>query len=47
MFRLATREVPEEYVADLVGNSAVEFLVGRKPIGTCNDISEKDMPIAI
>jgi hypothetical protein len=47
MFRLATREVPEECVADLAGNNVVEFLVDRKPIGTCGDISEEDVPTAI
>ena len=41
MFRLEIRAVPEEFVADLAGNSAVEFLVGRKPIGTCDHIREE------
>ena len=36
MFRPGIQEVPEEYVADFVGNSVVEFLVGRIPIGTCD-----------
>jgi hypothetical protein len=47
MFHLEIREVPEEYDADLVGNSAVEFLVGRKPIGTCDDVSEEDATTVI
>ena len=47
MFRLEIWEVPEESVADLVGNSVVEFLVGRKPIGTCDNISEEDVTIPI
>ena len=41
MFRLEIRGVPEEYVVDSAGNSAVEFPVDRKPIGTCDNISEK------
>ena len=47
MFRLVIRGVPEEYVVDLAGNSVVEFLVGRKPIGTCDNISEEDVTIPI
>src|SRR6202046_1879215 len=47
MFRRGIREVPEESVADLAGNSVVEFLVGRKPIETCDDVREKDITIAI
>jgi hypothetical protein len=47
MSHTATREVLEEYIADLAGNNGVEFLVGRKPIGTCDDISEEDVPTAI
>ena len=41
MFRRVIWEVPEEYVADLVGNSVVEFPVGRKPIGTYDNVSEE------
>ena len=47
MFRLGIREVPEEYVADLVGNIGVEFLVGKKPIGTCDNMSVDNVSIAI
>jgi hypothetical protein len=42
MFRLEIREAREEYVADLAGNNVVAFLVGRKPIGTCDNISEEN-----
>ena len=38
MFRRVIWEAPEEYVADLAGNNVVPFLVGRKPIGTCDDV---------
>jgi len=47
MFRQEIREVPEEHVADLAGNSVVEFPVGRTPIGTCDNISEDHVPLAI
>ena len=43
MFRPVIREAPEEYVADLAGNSVVAILVGRKPIGTCGNVSEEDV----
>ena len=43
MFRPETRGVPEGFAADLMGSSAVELLVGRKPIGTCDDVSEEDV----
>ena len=43
MFRLEIWEVLEEYVADLVGNSAVEFPVGRKLIVTRGSVSEMTM----
>src|ERR1700761_1067156 len=47
MFRLEIQEAPEESVADLAGNSVVELLVGRKPIETCGNVSEEDVPFAI
>ncbi len=47
MFRQDIQEVPETYVADLAGSSAVEFLVGRKSIGTCDDMNEDDVSIEI
>ena len=47
MFRLEIQEAPGECVADLAGNSAVELLVGKRPIETCEDVSEKDVPFAI
>ena len=47
MFHLGIWEVLEEYVADLVGNIGAELLIGRKPIGTCDHVSEDDIPIAI
>src|ERR1700744_3287069 len=43
MFRRVIWEVLEEYVADLAGNSAVTSLVGRKPIGTCGNVSKEDV----
>ena len=46
MFRQEIWEVPEEYVADSMGNSAVEFLVGRKPIGTYGNVSVRGGSIA-
>ena len=46
MFRLENQGVVEESLADLVGNSAVELLVGRKPIGTCDDVREEDVHLA-
>jgi hypothetical protein len=36
-------EAPEEYVADLVGNSVEEIPVGRIPIGTCGNVNEEDV----
>ena len=47
MFHLETREVPEEYVADLVGNIGVESPVGKKPIGACDNMSVDNVSIAI
>ena len=47
MFRLEIQEAPGESVADLVGNSVVELLVGRKPIETCGGVSEEDVRFAI
>ena len=47
MFRRVIWEVPEEYVADLVGNSVVEFPVGRKPIGTCDNVSKEPVSFEI
>jgi len=48
MFRREIREVPEKYVADLAGNSAVGRVSSwQKPIGTCGNISGDDVPIAI
>ena len=41
MFHLEIWEVVEERVADLEGNSVVGFPAGRKPIGTCDDVSEE------
>ena len=46
MFRLEIWEAPEEYVADLAGNSVVVFLVGRIPIGTCGDVREEYVSFA-
>ena len=46
MFRLEIREVPGGCVADLAADSVVESPVGRKPIGTCDDVSEEDVPFA-
>ena len=46
MFRLETREVPEGCVADLAADSIVELPVDRKPIETCDDVSEEDVPFA-
>ena len=46
MFRLENREVHEVFVADSAGNSVVELLVGRIPIGTYGDISEQDVSFA-
>ena len=43
MFRRAIWEVPEEYVADLAGNSGVVLLVGRIPIGTCGNVRKEDV----
>ena len=43
MFRRVTWEAPEEYVVDLVGNSVVALLVGRKPIGTCGNVNKEDV----
>jgi hypothetical protein len=42
MFHPVIWEALEEYVADSAGNNAVEPLVGKKPIGTCGDVSKKD-----
>ena len=42
MFRLENRGVHEVFVADSEGNSVVELLVGRIPIGTYGDIREQD-----
>ena len=47
MFHQETSEVHEEYVAGLAGNSAGEFPIGRKPIETCDNISEIDVPVAL
>ena len=47
MFRPEIRGVPEEHVADSAGNSGVESLVGRKPIGTCKYMSEDKVRITI
>ena len=47
MFRLENREVREVFVADSGGNSVVEFLAGRIPIETCDDVSKVDAPFAI
>ena len=41
MFRLENREVQKVFVVNLAGNGAVEFPVGRIPIGTCGDIGEQ------
>ena len=46
MFRLENREVHEVFVADSAGNSVVEFLVGRKPIGTCGDVCQQHLSFA-
>ena len=42
MFRRAIWEAPEEYVADLAENSGVTSLVGRKPIGTYDNVSKEN-----
>ena len=47
MFRQAIPGVREEYVADLAGNNVVQSLVGKKPIGTCDNMSVDDASIAI
>ena len=47
MFHQVIWEAPEEYVEDLAENSGVAFLVGRKPIGTCDDVSKKDASFEI
>ena len=47
MFRLEIQEAPGECAADLAGNSAVELLVGRKPIETCDNVSDEDVPFPI
>ena len=47
MFRQEIQEAPGECVADLAGNNAVELLVGRKPIETCDDVSEEDASFTI
>ena len=46
MFRRENREVHGVFVADSAGNSVVVFPVGRKPIGTCDDVSQQDLPFA-
>ena len=47
MFRRVIWEVPEEYDADLAGNSAVTSLVDKKPIGTCDNVSKEDASFEI
>jgi hypothetical protein len=41
MYRLEFWEVPEDYVVDFAGSSDVDFPIGKKPIGTCDNISEE------
>ena len=40
-FRLENWEVPEDYVADFAGSSDVDSPIGKRPIGTCDDVSEE------
>ena len=47
MFRRVIWEAPEEYDADLVGNSVVAFPADRIPIGTCSDVREEYMSFEI
>ena len=47
MFHQVIWEAPEEYVEDLAENSGVAFLVGRIPIGTCDNVSKKDASFEI
>ena len=42
MFRRVILEAPEVFVANLAGDNVVETLVGRKPIGTCGELSKGD-----
>ena len=42
MFRRVIWAAPEVFAANLAGDSVVETLVGRKPIGTCGKLSNGD-----
>ena len=40
-FRLEIWEVPEDYVADFAGSSDVDSPIGKRPIGTYDNVSEE------